>query len=96
MTPLDALRVGLVQCIALIRGTSRSGATTIGAMIPGLSRRAATEFSLYLAIPALIGAGVYPVCTQREAFAMADLPVFGAGVAFAFVPAWFGTVDWSR
>jgi undecaprenyl-diphosphatase len=88
MTPMDALKVGLVQCIALIPGTSRSGATIIGAMILGLSRRAATEFSFYLAIPTLIGAGVYSVWKQREAFAVADLPMFGVGLVFAFVSAW--------
>ncbi len=75
MTPLDALKVGLMQCLALIPGTSRSGATIIGAMILGLSRKAATEFSFYLAIPTLIGAGAYSVWKQREAFVAADVPV---------------------
>jgi undecaprenyl-diphosphatase len=88
MTPLDALKVGLVQCLALIPGTSRSGATIIGAMILGLSRKAATEFSFYLAIPTLIGAGAYSVWKQREAFAVADLPIFGVGTVFAFLSAW--------
>jgi undecaprenyl-diphosphatase len=87
MTPLDALKVGLVQCLALIPGTSRSGATIIGAMILGLSRRAATEFSFYLAIPTLIGAGAYSVWKQREAFVAADLPLFAVGLAFAFISA---------
>jgi len=88
MTPMDALKVGLVQCIALIPGTSRSGATIIGAMILGLSRKAATEFSFYLAIPTLIGAGVYSVWKQREAIVVADLPAFGVGLVFAFLSAW--------
>ena len=88
MTPLDALKVGLVQCLALIPGTSRSGATIIGAMILGLSRKAATEFSFYLAIPTLIGAGAYSVWKQREAFVAADLPMFGVGLVFAFLSAW--------
>ncbi len=87
MTPLDALKVGLMQCIALIPGTSRSGATIIGAMILGLSRRAATEFSFYLAIPTLIGAGAYSVWKQREAFVAADMPVFAVGLFFAFISA---------
>ena len=65
MTVLDALKVGLVQCLAMIPGTSRSGATIIGGMLFGLSRRAATEFSFYLAIPTLIGAGVYSLWKQR-------------------------------
>jgi undecaprenyl-diphosphatase len=87
MTALDALKVGLVQCLALIPGTSRSGATIIGGMLFGLSRRAATEFSFYLAIPTLIGAGVYSLWNQRGALTAADLPLFGVGLAFAFVSA---------
>lgn len=59
MSVVDALKVGLAQCFALIPGTSRSGATIIGAMAFGLSRRAATEFSFFLAIPTLFGATVY-------------------------------------
>jgi undecaprenyl-diphosphatase len=87
MSPLDALKVGLVQCVALIPGTSRSGATIIGGMLFGLSRRAATEFSFYLAIPTLIGAGVYSLWKQREALSMAELPLFAVGTVFAFVSA---------
>ncbi|MCL4773866.1 MAG: undecaprenyl-diphosphate phosphatase, partial [Burkholderiaceae bacterium] len=59
MGAADALRLGIAQAFALIPGTSRSGATIIGGMLFGLSRRAATEFSFFLAIPTLIGAGVY-------------------------------------
>ena len=88
MTPLDALKVGLVQCLALIPGTSRSGATIIGAMVFGFSRKAATEFSFYLAIPTLIGAGVYSVWKDRAALSMADGPVFAVGTVFAFFSAW--------
>jgi undecaprenyl-diphosphatase len=87
MTMLDALKVGLVQCLALIPGTSRSGATIIGGMVFGLSRRAATEFSFYLAIPTLIGAGVYSLWKQRESLSSADLPLFAVGTVFAFVSA---------
>jgi undecaprenyl-diphosphatase len=87
MTMLDALKVGLVQCLALIPGTSRSGATIIGGMLFGLSRRAATEFSFYLAIPTLIGAGVYSLWKQRGALSAADLPLFAVGTVFAFVSA---------
>jgi undecaprenyl-diphosphatase len=87
MTAMDALKVGLVQCLALIPGTSRSGATIIGGMVFGLSRRAATEFSFYLAIPTLIGAGVYSLWKQRESLSSADLPLFAVGTAFAFVSA---------
>jgi undecaprenyl-diphosphatase len=88
MSPLDALKVGLLQCLALIPGTSRSGATIIGAMLIGLSRKAATEFSFYLAIPTLIGAGAYSVWKQRDAFVAADAPVFAVGLVFAFFSAW--------
>lgn len=87
MTVLDALKVGLVQCAALVPGTSRSGATIIGGMLFGLSRKAATEFSFYLAIPTLIGAGVYSVWKQRDAFVAADLPPFSVGLVFAFISA---------
>ena len=87
MSALDALKVGLVQCAALIPGTSRSGATIIGGMLFGLSRKAATEFSFYLAIPTLIGAGAYSVWKQRELFVAADLPTFVVGLVFAFVSA---------
>jgi undecaprenyl-diphosphatase len=88
MSGLDALKVGLVQCLAMIPGTSRSGATIIGAMLLGLSRKAATDFSFYLAIPTLIGAGVYSLYKERALLAMADLPMFGVGLLFSFVSAW--------
>jgi undecaprenyl-diphosphatase len=85
MTALDALKVGLVQCFALVPGTSRSGATIIGGMIFGLSRRAATEFSFYLAIPTLIGAGAYSLYKERDALQAADLPVFAVGTVVSFI-----------
>jgi len=88
MTALDALKVGLVQCLALIPGTSRSGATIIGAMVFGFSRKAATEFSFYLAIPTLIGAGAYSVWKERDLLSAADLPMFAVGTVFAFFSAW--------
>jgi undecaprenyl-diphosphatase len=87
MTVLDALKVGLVQCVALVPGMSRSGATIIGGMLFGLSRRAATEFSFYLAIPTLIGAGIYSLWKQRDTLSAADLPLFAVGLAVAFVSA---------
>jgi undecaprenyl-diphosphatase len=65
MTALDALKVGLVQCLAMVPGTSRSGATIIGGMLLGLSRKAATDFSFYLAIPTLVGAGAYSLYKER-------------------------------
>ncbi|HYW56519.1 MAG TPA: undecaprenyl-diphosphate phosphatase [Polaromonas sp.] len=88
MTLWDALKVGLVQCLAMIPGTSRSGATIIGGMLLGLSRKAATDFSFYLAIPTLIGAGVYSLYKDRALLSVADLPMFGVGLLFAFISAW--------
>jgi undecaprenyl-diphosphatase len=88
MSALDALKVGLVQCVALIPGTSRSGATIIGAMVFGFSRKAAAEFSFYLAVPTLIGAGVYSVWKERAALSMADAPAFAVGTVVAFASAW--------
>jgi undecaprenyl-diphosphatase len=88
MTWQDALKVGLVQCLAMIPGTSRSGATIIGGMLLGLSRKAATEFSFYLAIPTLIGAGAYSLFKERALLSMADLPLFAVGFVFSFIFAW--------
>ena len=88
MTPLDALKVGLVQCLAMVPGTSRSGATIIGGMLLGLSRKAATDYSFFLAIPTLIGAGVYSLYKERALLEMADLPMFGVGLFFSFISAW--------
>ncbi len=87
MTPLDALKVGLLQCLALIPGTSRSGATIIGAVVLGFSRKAATEFSFYLGIPTLMGAGAYSVLKQRDALRWEDLPVFAVGTVVSFFAA---------
>ena len=84
----DALKVGLVQCLAMIPGTSRSGATIIGGMLLGLSRKAATDFSFYLAIPTLIGAGAYSLYKERALLSLADLPLFGVGLLVSFISAW--------
>jgi undecaprenyl-diphosphatase len=72
----------------MIPGTSRSGATIIGGMLLGLSRKAATDFSFYLAIPTLIGAGVYSLYKERALLSMADLPMFSVGLLFSFLSAW--------
>ena len=88
MTPWDALKVGLAQCFAMIPGTSRSGATIIGGMLMGLSRKAATDFSFFLAIPTLIGAGVYSLYKDRALLTAADVPLFAIGLVFAFLSAW--------
>ena len=88
MTTWDALKVGLVQCLALVPGTSRSGATIIGGMLLGLSRKAATEFTFFLAMPTLIGAGAYSLYKERALLSMADVPLFAVGLLFSFLSAW--------
>ena len=84
----DALMVGLVQCFAMIPGTSRSGATIIGGMLLGLSRKAATDFSFFLAIPTLIGAGVYSLYKERALLSVEDIPMFATGLVVSFISAW--------
>ena len=93
MTWQDALKVGLAQAFALIPGTSRAGATIIGGMLFGLSRRAATEFSFFLAVPTLIAAGAYDFYRNRALFETGDLGVFSAGFIVSFVSA-FLCVRW--
>jgi undecaprenyl-diphosphatase len=88
MTWKDALKLGLLQCLALVPGTSRSGATIIGGMLIGLSRKAATDFSFYLAIPTLIGAGAYSLVKERQHLAVGDIPMFAVGLLFSFLSAW--------
>ena len=87
MSAMDAFKVGCMQCLALIPGTSRSGATIIGAMVFGFSRRCATEFSFYLGIPTLMAAGAYSVWKEREVLSVADLPMFAVGTVVAFFSA---------
>jgi undecaprenyl-diphosphatase len=89
----DALKVGIAQCFALIPGTSRSGATIIGGMLFGLSRRAATEFSFFLAVPTLIAAGGYDLLKNRSLLSAHDAPIFGVGLVVAFVSA-FVVIRW--
>jgi undecaprenyl-diphosphatase len=89
----DALKIGCAQCLALIPGTSRSGATIIGGLFLGLSRKAATEFSFFLAIPTLLGAGVYSLYKERDLLSTADLPWFPVGTVTAFLAA-FACVRW--
>ncbi len=89
MTWLDALKVGFAQAVAIIPGTSRSGATIIGGMLFGLSRKAATEFSFFLAVPTLMAAGGYDLWKNRALFAASDLGMFAVGGVTAFVSAFF-------
>jgi undecaprenyl-diphosphatase len=93
MTWLDALKVGVAQCFALIPGTSRSGATIIGGMLFGLSRRAATEFSFFLAVPTLVAAGAYDLWKNRALFSADDLGMFAVGGLVSFVSA-FAVIRW--
>jgi undecaprenyl-diphosphatase len=93
MSWLDALKVGVAQCFALIPGTSRSGATIIGGMLFGLSRPAATEFSFFLAVPTLCAAGAYDLWKNRALFSAGDLDMFAVGLAVSFVSA-FVVIRW--
>jgi undecaprenyl-diphosphatase len=93
MTWSDALKVGIAQCFALIPGTSRSGATIIGGMLFGLSRRAATEFSFFLAVPTLVAAGAYDLWSNRSLFSAGDLGMLGVGLVASFVSA-FVVIRW--
>ncbi len=83
----DALKIGCAQALALIPGTSRSGATIIGGLLFGFSRQAATEFSFFLAIPVMFVATGYDVYKSRELLNVADLPVFAVGFVTAFFSA---------
>ncbi|HET8730270.1 MAG TPA: undecaprenyl-diphosphate phosphatase [Moraxellaceae bacterium] len=82
-----ALKVGLAQCLALIPGTSRSGATIIGGLFVGLSRQTAAEFSFFLAIPVMFAATLLDVVKNRHSFVAADLPVFSVGFVVSFLSA---------
>ena len=93
MTPLDALKLGLAQALALVPGTSRSGATIIGGMLFGLSRRAATEFSFFLAIPTLIVATLYSLYKERALLNTDDLGMWSVGIISSFISA-FLCVRW--
>ncbi len=93
MTWQDALKVGIAQTFALIPGTSRSGATIIGGMLFGLSRKAATEFSFFLAVPTLVAAGAYSLLKHRALLSAADIGFFAVGFVTAFISA-FICVRW--
>ncbi|SDY50127.1 undecaprenyl-diphosphate phosphatase [Nitrosomonas sp. Nm33] len=83
-----ALKIGCAQCLALIPGTSRSGATIISGLFFGLSRKAAAEFSFFLAIPIMFVATFYDVYKSRDLLQMEDLSMFAAGFIASFVSAW--------
>ena len=87
MSWADALKVGLAQCLSLIPGTSRSGATIMGGMVFGLSRQAATEFSFFLSVPIMFAATGYQVVKYRDLFTAADLGPFAVGFVVSFASA---------
>ncbi|MGQ0561055.1 MAG: undecaprenyl-diphosphate phosphatase [Gemmatimonadota bacterium] len=84
-----ALGIGVAQVLSLFPGVSRSGATIMGARSLGLSRRAATEFSFFLAIPVMFAATGYDLIKSRNLLTAADAPVFAVGFAVSFVSALF-------
>ena len=83
----DALKIGFAQALAMIPGTSRSGATIMGGLIFGLSRKAAAEFSFFLAIPTMFAATVYDLCKNWEMLSLSDFPVFAVGFVTSFIAA---------
>ena len=85
--PARALKIGLAQCLALVPGVSRSGATIMGGYALGLSRVAATEFSFFLAIPVMVAATGYKLLKEADALTGADIPFFAVGFVTAFVSA---------
>ncbi len=87
MTPADALKVGVAQAFALLPGMSRAGSTIIGGLLFGFSRRAATEFSFFLAMPTLLAASALELVSHGELLGAADFGVFAAGFGAAFVSA---------
>ncbi|HAT41409.1 MAG TPA: undecaprenyl-diphosphatase [Rheinheimera sp.] len=84
MTPLDAIKVGLAQMLALVPGTSRSGATIIGGLFIGLDRKVAAEFSFFLAVPTMVAATGYKLYKAREFLNLDDLALFAVGFVMAF------------
>lgn len=87
ITARDALKIGLIQCLGLFPGMSRSGSTLIGSMLLGLSRRAATEFSFFLGVPTLAAASLYSLYKDRALLSAADVPAFAVGTVVSFIVA---------
>lgn len=80
-------RIGLFQCLAMIPGTSRSGATIVGALLLGADKRSAAEFSFFLAMPTMAGAFAYDLYKNRDILSANDLPIIATGFLFAFIAA---------
>ncbi|MEO8295656.1 MAG: undecaprenyl-diphosphate phosphatase [Gemmatimonadota bacterium] len=89
LPPSTALGVGLAQVLSLFPGVSRSGATIMGGYALGLSRKAATEFSFFLAVPVMIAATLFDLVKSRDILSTADVPLFAVGFIVAFVSALF-------
>ena len=85
--PIDALKLGFAQAVALIPGMSRSGSTIIGGLFFGLSRKAAAEFSFFLAVPTLGIASIYSMYKERALLSVDDLGIWATGFIFAFISA---------
>lgn len=79
------LKIGLFQCLAMIPGTSRSGATIVGAMLLGVSKRAAAEFSFFLAMPTMAGAFAYDLFKNYKTLNFDKVVLIGIGFACAFI-----------
>ncbi|MUZ65995.1 undecaprenyl-diphosphate phosphatase [Agrobacterium vitis] len=84
-----ALKIGLFQCLAMIPGTSRSGATIVGSLLMGTDKRSAAEFSFFLAMPTMLGAFVLDLYKNRNALSMDDGLLIGVGFLAAFISALF-------
>ena len=93
MSAMDALKLGIAQTFALLPGTSRSGATIIGGMLFGLSRKAATEFSFFLAVPTLVAASIYSLYKERALLSIDDAGMWAVGFLMAFISA-YACVRW--
>lgn len=84
-----AFKIGLCQCVAMIPGTSRSGATIVGALLMGADKRSAAEFSFFLAMPTMLGAFVLDLYKNRDALSFDDATIIAVGFVMAFVSALF-------
>ncbi len=87
LTPMQAIKVGFAQSLALFPGVSRAGATILGGMIFGLNRKVATEFSFFLAIPIMFAATVLDVYKSRDILSFDDAGMFAVGFITAFLSA---------
>jgi undecaprenyl-diphosphatase len=82
------LGIGVLQCLAMIPGVSRSGATIVGAMLFGADRRSAAEFSFWLAMPTMVGAFAYEAFKSRHELAAGNIVVIAVGFVFSFIFGW--------